>query len=351
MKEILNKIRKNALLYVFLLDLFIVITNILLNTINVCFRQWVYNIAIALSGIGIIVGIFQIVRKQSKKVKKIIIVSIIVLIIIAIIFWYIMAMILLVVLVAYNPEYVVEKDGTKYVATVGGFLLDTEVYYYDYINFLVRGTDKRIYENYKGAFNPFSKEHENNIPRISEYYDEFGNILETKPRNENKENKKDEKIQNTITNAIEKNPEPLYEKMITEKYSNNEIVYITNFEENIYIRVVNNGNIMGQKFLASVHKTDDNGKTWKNQTEQYNGAISVNNEAEFVFVDENIGFINNKGLTKMNNEESSLLVTTDGGRTYQNANFEHPSTIEEQFLQVDGVPYGSERRSKRIFNR
>jgi hypothetical protein len=77
----------------------------------------------------------------------------------------------------HNPEHVVEKDGETMVAYVDSFL-QVEVRYYDYINAIVRGNQRKIYEDYgNGGYDPFERDV---MPeaRRSIYYDDDGNVIE-----------------------------------------------------------------------------------------------------------------------------------------------------------------------------
>ena len=91
----------------------------------------------------------------------------------------------------YQPEYVIEKNGQKYVAYIRAFL-DTYVDYYEYKNFLVVGTTRRIEEYYgSGVCNPFVEE--NLVPESVTYYDEDGKII--KMENQKDNSKKDDILQ------------------------------------------------------------------------------------------------------------------------------------------------------------
>lgn len=80
---------------------------------------------------------------------------------------------------SYEPEHVVEKDGKRMVAYVNSFL-QVNVYYFDYVNPFIRGSQIRISEDYgNGGYDPFEREE---MPRVhrSIYYDENGHIIKSK---------------------------------------------------------------------------------------------------------------------------------------------------------------------------
>ena len=78
-----------------------------------------------------------------------------------------------------KPEYIVEKEGEKYVAVVDGFL-KTKVYYYEPVNILVYRKPARIEEYYgDGSINPFKKENEGKYkPIYTHRFDENGHLTD-----------------------------------------------------------------------------------------------------------------------------------------------------------------------------
>lgn len=174
MKNIMNHIKKHILLDTILFIIIFIIMYFLLTLCNLQFREWVYIFAIAISAIGIIIGIIQLILKLKKKSVKVTLIVLFILLLILIspvclfgfAFWY-------------TPEYVVYKYGEKRVAKVNGFL-QTYVYYYDYKNPFIAGKYKRIEEYYgKGGFDPIKNKFGNNYKVESiTYYDKKGNQVE-----------------------------------------------------------------------------------------------------------------------------------------------------------------------------
>ena len=79
----------------------------------------------------------------------------------------------------HQPEHVVEKDGKKMVAYVNSFLQIT-VYYYDYINPLVRGKQLKIMvDGGNGGHDPYANGGKGPYVHRYEYYDDNGNIIDT----------------------------------------------------------------------------------------------------------------------------------------------------------------------------
>ena len=121
--------------------------------------------------------------------------------------------------------------------------------------------------------------------------------------------------------------------------SSDDILYKKEINENTIIRIRNLGAILAQRSIIDIEKSTDGGKTYRNQIETADGFIQIHNGAKFLFLDENIGFINDPGLAGTDGENRGLLVTIDGGKKFKDANIIHPRTIEETNLFVDGIPY------------
>lgn len=114
------------------------------------------------------------------------------------------------------------------------------------------------------------------------------------------------------------------------------ILYKKKIDENTIVRVKNLGAILAQRSVIDIEKSTDGGKTYVSQTKE---GITIHNGAEFMFINEKIGFINDPGLAGTGGENKGFLVTTDGGKTFDDANIIHPDNIEERNLLVKGVPY------------
>lgn len=166
-------------------------------------------------------------------------------------------------------------------------------------------------------------------------YNFFSNLIE-----KNKNKTKNDYI---VSNNIEKNSENTdnieYKDNSYDNIKENDILYQKNFDENNIIRVVYKGAILGQRYVIQIEKSNDNGNTWINQLEMYDGYMQVHNNSKFIFIDNNIGFINDPGLVGTNNEYNKLLVTIDGGRNFIEANIIHPEFITEENLLISDVPY------------
>lgn len=307
MKKTINFLHKtsiNLLLYSLILIVILVILHFALKLFYLKFRQWVYLAVIGFSIISILIYLMQKFIRINEKTKLIIGCIFAILVTICIIFWKIVLFMLFLLLTIINPksEHIVERQGIKYVATVESNLLDTTVYFHKYVNFLVMGSEVEFNEHYKGSYNSIVKEkEENDINSIEEI----------------------DIDEQTKTETI--NPEYiLYEKEI---------------RTGTIIRIVYEDSVLGGRMLINVQKTTDGGKTWNNQLKNSDECIMTNNEAKFIFINENVGFINNSSLFILGEENNSLLVTVDGGESFKSVNFIFPSDIKDTNFYISDLPY------------
>lgn len=312
-KSFFDSAKNTMLFYVILFIMIFVLLHFLLMLFNIQFRQWVYYVFVAIAVIGTVIGLLKLEGRVNKIVKRIVIIST-VLSIIAIPF------ILLYSILLYTPEYILEKENNKYIAKVHAFL-HVDVYYYDYINFFLVGNKVRIHESYgSGGYDPFDGEHDNYKPQRYYYYDENGKVIKTNGSNYYKTGNSSNTNQNNKT-QISQESDILYEKVI-----NNTTI----------IRVINKESILAQRSIISIEKTTDGGQTWEKQIPE---GMQIHNGAKFIFLNENLGFINDPGLVGTEGENRGLLVTIDGGKTFTDAKILHPTNIEEKNLFVSEVPY------------
>ena len=168
MKRFLKWIKNNILIFTLLVIVALITCHFSLGIFNMGFRlSFIYSLSIFII-IGLIVGTIQLFRKKGKIVKSVIIIICIGITIVCLLFWKI---ILLLLAFSYTPEHVVEKDNKKYVAHVYSWL-DTDVKYYDYINFFLMGKTKRIQEYYYNVGRDVLADEENEWkPSDVIYYD------------------------------------------------------------------------------------------------------------------------------------------------------------------------------------
>lgn len=227
--------------------------------------------------------------------------------------------ILLVLAFSYKPEHIVNKDGKKYVAYVRAFT-DVNVDYYDYINIFLRGNKKKITEWYgNGGYDPF--EQENALPQQVYYLDDNKNAV----KKEETSTKYYSDKNNYNTTEVEEEKEEKFER---------KILYEKQIDELKLIRVVVIDYIIGQRQVIEIEKTFDGGKTWNGQT---NNGMMIHNGAEFIFIDENLGFINDLGLAGTEGDNRALYRTIDGGKSFKKIDITWGNEKEE--LYIEDVPY------------
>ena len=326
MRKVWDILRKNVLWSSLINILVVILVYFLLKIFNITFRQWVYYFVFSITVIGIIIGSVQIAKRRGKKTKALFIFLGIVIAIIIVMFWKI---ILLVFAFSYKPEHIVTKDNKKYVAYVIAFK-QVEVEYYDYINFFLVGNRLKLREEFgRGGYDPFDGEHNDKKVLRYYYYDNNNNVINTNDELYNKLKSRDSK-----TNTIEESNDNLSEVTETSTIKK-DIIYEKRINDKIVIRVINKGDILAQRSIIGIEKTVNNGETWNEQLETSDGVIQIHNGAKFVFINENIGFINDPGLAGTNGENSGLLVTTNGGKSFSDVIFKNSM----QGFHIEDLPY------------
>lgn len=312
-KVFFRKINRNLLLYSIILMTTLVVTHLVLKPFYLKFRQWVYLTVVAVLTILILICLIQSFIKKSKKIKLIIGYICAILLAVGIVFWKTVVFMLFLLIVAINPksERIVEIQGNKYVASVQSRLSDRTVYYYNYVNFFIMGSKVQFTENYDGSYDPIINQ------------------------------KEEENIGSKEEIGIDKRTQ-------IEIVSSENILYKKEVRTGTTIRIVDEGRILGGRMLINVQKTTDGGETWSNQIENLDKCITVNYGAKFVFFNEKVGFINNMNLFILGEENNSLLVTVDGGKSFKSANFIFPLDIKDTSFYISDLPYLENEKMKVI---
>ena len=226
MKNIFEKLRKNALLYTIIYVCILITTDSILNIFNMNYREWVLILSFILIAIGFIIAIIQLICKINNKIIKILTSIVFIIILIPCAFYT-----FIFCSIGYEEEHVVIKDGKKMVAYVHGFM-ETYVRYYDYKSFLTKGKELRIEEYYgEGGFDPIENKHGYNYPVISaKYYDENGNIINTIDNTSNKADKQFNNSENGLQDITDKviNSESYFSGIVNNIEENN--IYFSNNE-------------------------------------------------------------------------------------------------------------------------
>lgn len=328
MKKFLSKyLKKSILFYTFIFSILFVVSNLLTSFLGYSFLKLTYTIVLTVSTIGIIIGTVQVANwLKNKKVFFCVLLIIITMeLIISAVFIFLYNTI-------YPKEEKVTVDNKQMVKISHYELISNDIEYYDYINSFIRGKKIKIFEDYSDGVG-------SNYLHNIYYYDDNENLVKQydndkkktiyvyKEDKEKAESKKNLKNIEKSTNEV-KNSEEVIEP---------EILYKKDFDEKTSIRVINKGYILAQRSIIGFEKTYDGGKTWTEQIENEDKFIQIHNGADFVFLTEYVGFINDHGLAGTDGENRGLLVTTDGGKNFNNVIIKSEELKNE--LYIDELPY------------
>ncbi len=343
MKQFINKIKFNIFTYLIIYILIFIITKLIINACGFEFMYCIYKFSLGVIILGLIASIVQTILKAKEKSTKICIIICVVCI------SAFLAPIGALYIAFLPPEHIIaehalKKDKKQMVGYVRAFL-STEVDYYEYYNVFFRSKYKSIVDDYgEGGFDPFEEKlgyrHEVLETRL---YNKEGKLTFT----HNYNMKQNVTVIDSNNNIISSNDKTNYEPD-TNNYDTNKLPSNVSKEDILYekdingikkIRVAYLESILAQRSIVRIEKTEDGGKTWFSVHETSDNYIQIHNGAEFVFIDENIGFINDPGLAGTDGENRGLLVTTNGGKTFKDANIIHSNNIEERNLFIYRVPY------------
>lgn len=329
MKKRLSRIKENILVY----DLIFIGVNLILNFIlylmNIRFRSWMIIAIIFISAVGFVTGIFQQIYKATKSKKTTIMVSILSFIFMATLIFVSFPFIRIGLAFGHQPEHVVVLDGKKYVAVVKSFL-HVDVDYYDYYGPLLMGTKVKVHGDFgEGGFDPFT--YPSSADQVEyTYYDKNGKIKAKRMEIfiKDKDGKIVDRIKQDINRKDQFNENENY--LLPEEA---EVLYEKKFDETI-LRFSKIDSVSGQNMLVHVIKSNDGGENFYVVSED---TLQVSNEAEFVFLNEMLGFASSTGKITLN-DSKGLLVTNDGGKTFTSANLEYENSNVDD-ITIEKMPY------------
>lgn len=318
-KKFFAVVRTKILFYVFSYELLYAITRILLNQFNLEYMQWVNLVSAIILLVGGIVGTIQLLKKEDISILKIVVLELMIIIIFFVGNYLVFK--------SLDYEEITYKDGLKMVQNVFSEEYKGRwIEYYDYKNIFIRGKNVRIKDIYDDNFTE-------NEYRCTQYYDENGKYIFSI----NKYNNQPSTI--IIPSDTPNNKQEEEDPKLIKSVEPADILYEREINPKVKIRIINRGAVLGQRILIVIGKTTDGGKTWYNQLEIDDGALTVNNGAKYVFINQNIGFVNNLQTVVNDETQKGLLVTVDGGKTFEVAKFESIEEVENQYLYVEDVPY------------
>ena len=304
-----DKIKENKILWISIIYLILFITGwIILSIYNCTYLFYFKVISAVFIIIGIVIGTIKAIKKlKYEKQIKIQLYTAYFLVegISSIIFLGIVLFPLL-----YQTERITQIDNVWYVEIKCSTLVDASLNYYDFKYLIFRKKQPKFVKNYNNYFAP-----ENYIGTT--HYDEKGNIIRNTTGNQNKTEKEEIEVEENIQ---------------TDNTFQREVLYTKEFGNNIIIKITSIDAILAGRLAVIVEKSTDGGKIFTNQLTQ--DSLIVGDEAEYLFLNENIGFI--KELKE--NENRGLRVTRDGGKTFEEVIFKVKKD-ELPYLYIDKMPY------------
>ena len=304
-----NKIAENKILWISIIYLILFIIGwIILSICNYTYLFYFKLISTLLIIVGVVIGTIIAIKKlkYEKQIKIQLYTA-----------YFLLEGILSIVLLAivlfpllYQRERITMIDNTWYVEIKRSTLVDASLNYYDLKYLIFRKKQPKFVQNYNNYFTP-----ENYIGTT--YYDEEGNVIRSTTGNNNQ------------TEELETDIEENAQKEYTFP---REVLYTKTFDNNVVIKITSIDAILARRLAVIVEKSTDGGKTFTNVLTQ--DSLIVGDEAEYIFLNENIGFI--KELKE--NENRGLRVTRDGGKSFEEVIFKVKKE-ELPYLYIDKMPY------------
>lgn len=304
-----NKIAENKILWISIIYLILFIIGwIILSICNYTYLFYFKLISTLLIIVGVVIGTIIAIKKlkYEKQIKIQLYTA-----------YFLLEGILSIVLLAivlfpllYQRERITQIDNVWYVEIKRSTLVDASLNYYDLKYLIFRKKQPKFVQNYNNYFTP-----ENYIGTT--YYDEEGNVIRSTTGNNNQ------------TEELETDAEENAQKDYTFP---REVLYTRTFDNNVVIKITSIDAILARRLAVIVEKSTDGGKTFTNVLTQ--DSLIVGDEAEYIFLNENIGFI--KELKE--NENRGLRVTKDGGKTFEEVIFKVKKE-ELPYLYIDNMPY------------
>ena len=304
-----NKIAENKILWISIIYLILFIIGwIILSICNYTYLFYFKLISTLLIIVGVVIGTIIAIKKlkYEKQIKIQLYTA-----------YFLLEGILSIVLLAivlfpllYQRERITQIDNVWYVEIKRSTLVDASLNYYDLKYLIFRKKQPKFVQNYNNYFTP-----ENYIGTT--YYDEEGNVIRSTTGNNNQ------------TEELETDIEENAQKEYTFP---REVLYTKTFDNNVVIKITSIDAILARRLAVIVEKSTDGGKTFTNVLTQ--DSLIVGDEAEYIFLNENIGFI--KELKE--NENRGLRVTRDGGKTFEEVIFKVKKE-ELPYLYIDNMPY------------
>ena len=334
MSKLILKLKQNIFLITGIFIIFNIILSFVLYLFNIRFRMWVINVIMLLSLIGISIGIIKSICNKTWRERINIICCLICFFLFIILLIVFMPFIAIIALYKIPTEHTVTLDNKKYVAVVNSFIKYIDVNYNNYYGPFLMGTKVRINGNFGRITSDPYISNEDSLEVYYTYYDDNGNIV-ARARDVLKRDKKKKLIstdREDIYNYDNSYNESDYYLLPEEA----EVLYEKKFDKTV-LRFVKVDNALGQKLLVKVVKSIDGGKNFYYITD---GSIQVKSDARYEFLTRNLGFASYDKIY-FDGRVGGLKVTSDGGKTFYDANFIYKNTGIE-FITIEDLPYYEE---------
>lgn len=334
MSKLILKLRQNIFLTTGLFIIFNIILSFILYLFNIRFQMWVINVIMLLSLIGISIGVIKSICNKTWRERINIICCLLCFFLFIVLLVVFMPFIGIIALSKIPTEHIVTVDNKKYVAVINTFIKYVDVNYYNYYGPFLMGTKVKIYGNF-GKINddPYLSD-EDSLEVYYTYYDDNG-IVVARARDVLKKDKKGKLIstdRTDISNFDNSYNESDYYLLPEEA----EVLFEQKFN-NTVLRFVKVDNALGQKLLVKVVKSMDGGKNFYYITD---GSIQVQSDARYKFLTRDLGFASYDKIY-FDGRVGGLKVTSDGGKTFYNANFVYKKAGIE-FITIEDLPYYEE---------
>lgn len=318
--KIINKLKNNLLLGTIILISSFLLLSFILYLINIRFRFYIIILFIIISTFLLIAGIIQFIHKINSKISLLI--SIIVTFLL-----YSLAfpIIIIIVFLTFPNEKISKVNDKKYIVVKEYHSSQVDLFYYKYITPFLMGTKVLIHGEYN-MDNPGKT-------ATFTYYDSNGlieKIVHGSATIDDEDN-----LNPIIDIPIIKNPPSTSNKADLYLFpEDEEVVYETNFD-NTVIRFGILDYALGQNMLVNVIKSTDGGQNFYNVTDNF---IQVSLKAQFLFLNEQLGFAINNGIVGLKaSDVTGMYVTNNGGKSFDRAIFKWDYSTG--YIKIKELPY------------
>ena len=134
---------------------------------------------------------------------------------------------------------------------------------------------------------------------------------------------------------------------VEKQYNNTETIIDDDTTDILYEQRFSDTNIIrlrlidyiSYKNIVVVEKSIDNGESFINILENEEKNLTINRDAEVTFTNEEIGFIFDLGLLGKDDRYKKFLVTTDGGKTFNDVSITINGYGDLDYYYINSLPY------------